>query len=368
MERWLAGGTQSDIFARLPRRRALSPATVESNRVHLRLMLGALVNSGEDPARLVDLQAVITPELIHKACTYHLERAGGERSYVNARIASLAVAIAKHHLKMSGPDLARLQDIAKKLQMPKRGITDRNKTRLRAMDDAGRTDAMINLPWAMAAEVERDVKRTGTSTPPLALKYQTALAIALSLTKCWRIKNLGGLTLGKHVLLRPDGRVVIAIHETEVKNRVPIETELSPRLATMLKAYLQLHRPLLSDFPSDFIFPGSKPGRSKTLGALSHNIKTEIRDRVGIDATTHFFRHLSAKLILDDDPTAIYVVKEHLGHETLETTLGSYVDRQGVAATAHYDALIEAHLTGKAAKRKATVRTAPQTRSRKGRR
>ena len=72
---------------------------------------------------------------------------------------------------------------------------------------------------------------------------------------------------------------------------------------------------------------------------------------MGVDATTHFFRHFSGKLILDDDPTAIRTVQEHLGHKSLSTTLGFYVDRRGTAATARYDALIESHLAGMKSRR-----------------
>lgn len=367
VEVWLTGGEGGDLFSRLPSRRTLRPATVQSNRVHLRLMLGALVIAGEDPALLVDLRAVITPERVLKACTWHLERAGDERSYVNARIASLAVTIATHHLKLSGDSLTSLREIAQRLRMPKRGMTERNKERLRVLDDSGRTDALVNLPWRMAAEVDQEIRRTGTSTFVLALKYQTALALGLALTKCWRIKNLGSLTIGKNLLLRPDGRVVAVFHRTEVKNNSPIETALMPELGKMVHTYLKVHRPMLADAPSDFLFPGKGTGRPKTLGALSQNIKAALAERVGVDATTHFFRHLSGKLILDDDPTAIRTVQEHLGHNTLETTLSYYVDRRGTAATAHYDALIERRMAESKDRRVSRGRISPKARTKKGR-
>ena len=351
VETWLAGSTACDIFARLPSRQTLSPATIQSNKAHMRLMLGALVNTGEDPALLVDLRAVITPERLHKACTYHLERANNQLSAVNAKISSMAVNIATHYLKLSGEGLTRMREIAQRLRMPKRGMTEPNKARLRAMDDAGRTDKMINLPWVMAEEVEQEIRRSGRTTFALALKYQTALAIGLALTKGWRRKNLGNLVIGETLLLRPDGRVMGVFDKTQVKNGMPIETELSPRLANMVHTYLKLHRPLLADTPSDFMFPGTRTGRPKTLGALSHSIKTALIDRVGIDATMHFFRHFSGKLILDDDPTAIRTVQEHLGHKSLSTTLGFYVDRRGAAATARYDALIETRLTAMRSRR-----------------
>jgi hypothetical protein len=129
VESWLAGSAACDIFTRLPSRQTLSPATIQSNKAHLRLMLGALVNTGEDPALLVDLRAVITPERLHKACTYHLERANNQLSAVNAKISSMAANIATHYLKLSGESLTRMREIAQRLRMPKRGMTEPNKAR-----------------------------------------------------------------------------------------------------------------------------------------------------------------------------------------------------------------------------------------------
>jgi len=163
------------------------------------------------------------------------------------------------------------------------------------------------------------------------------------LTRCWRIKNLGGLIIGQNVLLRPDGRVVVAIHESEVKNYAPIETELSPRLESMMHIYLDKHIALLSDSRSGLLFPGTGTGRAKTLGALNQNINSALTERVGVDASNHFFRHFSAKLILDHDPTAIRIVQVHLGHQHLSST-APYADRRGAAAATHVDGLIEGNL------------------------
>ncbi|MDB5381339.1 MAG: hypothetical protein JWO26_971, partial [Rhodospirillales bacterium] len=185
----------------------------------------------------------------------------GERSYVNARIASLALAIATHHLKMAGPDLAQLEKIAKQLRMSKRGMTERNKKRLRAMDDAGRTEALIHLPLLMAAEVDKAVKQTGKSTPSLARKYETALAFELVLFNSWRISNLGGLTIGETLLLRPDGRAVVAFHGSAVKNNQSVETVLSPRAFEMLNTYSHCSPPAAGRLPLQFPVPrkGDRP-------------------------------------------------------------------------------------------------------------
>ena len=91
---------------------------------------------------------------------------------------------------------------------------------------------------------------------------------------------------------------------------------------------------------SDFLFPGTRTGRAKTLGALNQNIKTVLTERVGIAASAHFFRHVAGKLILQNDPRAIRTVQEQLGHQD-SRTLKFYVDSGGSAAAEYFDALID---------------------------
>src|SRR3546814_14223506 len=46
----------------------------------------------------------------------------------------------------------------------------------------------------------------------------------------------------------------------------------------------------------------------------------------GIEMDLHVNRHLVAKLVLDQDPTAMSLVQEILGHEHEETTRAYYAD------------------------------------------
>jgi len=57
--------------------------------------------------------------------------------------------------------------------------------------------------------------------------------------------------------------------------------------------------------------------------------------------TCHQFRHLAAQLILADDPGALSLVSNVLGHRSLKTAYAYYGGNNPQPAARHYDQLIE---------------------------
>ncbi|RVT89281.1 hypothetical protein EOD42_25490 [Rhodovarius crocodyli] len=347
VERWLAGPPSMNIFAKDNPRR-LREATVISCRDHLRLLLGGMVLRGVDAASLVDLRAAITPAHVETSCLFHHERAGGTINHVMAKMSGIALAIGTHHLALTGQPLERLQQIARELRFKKSGdrMTVRNKERLVAMGDAmgpdhTRLDVLLNMPQTLRSEVDAAVKLRSGSTYALALQYQVALILELCLTKSWRIRNLGNLVIGETLILRPDGRAVAIFREDQTKTRTPIETTLGSRATSMLHDYLRVHRPLLGDVSSAYLFPGKQAGRPKTFGAINASVKLITRERVGVQMTVHFFRHLAGDIILRQDLGALHIVQDHLHHADISTTKSFYVGMRSAQATRHYDELLE---------------------------
>jgi integrase len=63
-------------------------------------------------------------------------------------------------------------------------------------------------------------------------------------------------------------------------------------------------------------------------------------EHTGLAWNPHLFRHLSAKLILDDNPGAYEIVRRVLGHRSIETTTSFYCGHEAAAAARHYDEVI----------------------------
>jgi integrase len=56
----------------------------------------------------------------------------------------------------------------------------------------------------------------------------------------------------------------------------------------------------------------------------------------GLQFNPHLFRHLAAKLFLEQRPGQYEVVREVLGHASMRTTTGSYTGGEARAAGDHF--------------------------------
>ena len=87
----------------------------------------------------------------------------------------------------------------------------------------------------------------------------------------------------------------------EVKNRTDLAFDIPPGLAKMLIEYRdQLAPKIIGHRPSRLFV--NVDGTPKNQAALSVLITTYLRRRAGVVLTTHQFRHLSAKVLIDAHP------------------------------------------------------------------
>lgn len=61
----------------------------------------------------------------------------------------------------------------------------------------------------------------------------------------------------------------------------------------------------------------------------------------GLDLCLHVMRHLAGKIILDQDPSAMSLVQELLGHKKLRTTQFYYAEVSKIVAQRRYIHLLE---------------------------
>jgi integrase len=159
-----------------------------------------------------------------------------------------------------------------------------------------------------------------------------------------RIRNLAGLEIGRTLVLQPGGGVGISIPANEVKNRVALAMELPPDSAALVRRYIDTARPRLGDPTSAYLFPGSRLGTPKTMQALRTQISKAMAHEAGVAWHPHLFRHLIAKLVLDDDPGADALVTRSLGQKKgSETARIYYSGYQTAAASRQVDSLVVGH-------------------------
>jgi integrase len=91
-----------------------------------------------------------------------------------------------------------------------------------------------------------------------------------------------------------------------------------------------------------FVNVDGTPKVKQALGALITNC---VRRRAGIALTPHQTRHLSAKVLLDDQPGAFETVRQILGHKNLHHTVLAYAGIDSRRAGRHHQHLIEKALS-----------------------
>lgn len=360
VEAWLAWLGGADPLAERDFR-PLRPTSLRTRKGQIHEYLSALVLQGEDPANMLDLAAVVTAAQAGKALRFFWDRAGAKASVHAGQIAGVVLAIARHWAKLPDAELARIKTMGKRIAVHQTSMTPRNRTRLRALDDPDRQQALLMLPERIRSEVVRDK----VPTQHLAQRLQTAVAIELLTMAPIRIKNLAELRIGVNLLRGRQGGMTLSLPEAEVKNSVAIEIALPTTTARLVDLYLEKYRPLLGPPGSPWLFPGRAAGGHKGTGGLREQIERAVALRCGLVFNPHLFRHFAAKLILEANPGAHGQVQRILGQKTIKTALTYYTGLETGAAFNQYDNQV-LQLRGNGGRRPPMPTSSPRKTSHRG--
>ena len=88
-------------------------------------------------------------------------------------------------------------------------------------------------------------------------------------------------------------------------------------LADRLQVYRNEIAPAVIGERPDAVFV-SLTGKPRTQGAIKVAIEKAVLRHLGVKITPHQFRHLAAKIVLDDNPGAYELVRQLLGHKNSE--------------------------------------------------
>lgn len=212
---------------------------------------------------------------------------------------------------------------------------------MRQFDDPAVLQRLRNLPTRLWAEVKRNQKQNFRTLA----KAQAALAISMLIYMPLRSQNLHGLVFDEHVFLRDPSRSIssLEIPADEVKNKTELAFDIPPHIAKMLIAYRDRIAPKVIGRRPERIFVNAD-GRPKSQAMVAVLIKSYLRKRAGVELTSHQFRHLSAKTVLEVEHGNYEIVRQFLGHKSLKTTVGFYAGIDSRRASRHHQRLLEATL------------------------
>jgi len=217
--------------------------------------------------------------------------------------------------------LEALKGLRRKLGFLPPGLTAKNETLLRRFDDPRLLQDLIELP----DRLWREARRQPAGSRRAFLLFQGALALDLLLHAPLRMENLSALAYDRH-LHWPQGQgkpALLVIGADETKNHEKIDFELSATLADRLWAFRDSIAPqVIGSKPSRvFVTWTGMPRGQKTLALAIGKI---VHRRLGVRLTPHQFRHLAAKIYLDQNPGGFELVRQLLGHKNQKTTVGAY--------------------------------------------
>ena len=303
------------------RTRALASATLRLRRDHIHLAASAACSAGIDPNHLTSLSRLVEPEIFRTILRQQWKERGQKPTSYVVSLASVLIKIATEWVKVPLEQLAALKEIRSKLGRTRSGLTEKNKAMLRRFDDPRLLGKLVNLPDVLWRTARRNL--------PLSTRWfvdlQTALAIDILLHIPLRIENLHALKFDEH-LHWPQAKgkpALMVIREDETKNEEPLEFELPSVLSDRLSAFRNEIAAALIGRRPEFLFV-SKNGKRRSLATLRVAIQRTVIRRVGVKITPHQFRHLGAKLALDDNPGAYEHARQLLGHKALKTTTRFY--------------------------------------------
>lgn len=324
-----------DLLAEADGARPRSKATCAHYRRQILRFAADLVNAGMPADEITGLNVLIEPAIAERGLRQMLARFGNS---TNRSIADMAALLRNLARLLDAPASQRkaLQVLAKKLALPpQKGMTEKNRTRLRVLQEPSQQRRLLGLPDAIFARPLRDSRRHSD-----LLAREDALAIALLLVCPLRIKNLAAIDLTRHIQRPGDGRVFLVIEDGETKTGQPIEFELPLDVVALLDAHAKIRVPHLCPPGTRFLFP-KRCGSSSIDGtALSSRLSKRLRKELGIDMNAHLFRHFAVMMWLDANPGGYEVARRLLGHKQLSHTINLYSGLEAKTASRAFADLV----------------------------
>jgi hypothetical protein len=317
----------------------IRPISAKARENLLRAHASAVVASGRDPSSLKNISDLVEIETAAAGLEHILIRVGGKTSVHVHQIAKLVCTLARRWVKVPKPHQEQLEVIRKQLDPGRHGMTEKNRATLRMFEDpdvVGRFDTLVARVWSKAPPPQ-DMKMAD------AVRLQIALAVELLTFAPVRVKSLASVNIDRNIIDQGHGRhrsVHLFFGKSDVKNGVELEFQLQASTIALLDRYLRDVRPRLLRAPSPWLFPGEGVVH-KCSSLLSQQIADLIETDVGVRVTAHQFRHLAGYLFLKANPGAHEIVRQLLGHRSIDTTLRFYAGMEAAEAVRHFDRHVE---------------------------
>jgi integrase len=270
------------------------------------------------------------------ASTGNVQPAGGQL----AQVAETLRQVATFHVEDLSPEhVAQITAWTREARgdRRRRGLTCKNRDRLRALVPLHRRALLLHLP----AELMRRAREIGAGTREAGRLARTAVALEVLLVCPLRRRSMLALRIDEH-LQRLDARrrriTHLVLPPGDMKNAEPFEWPLPTEAAGLVEEYVAKFRPAIATADNPWLFPSGDRvlSENRFTGAIEDVIARE----VGAEVNIHLLRHFAAWLYLRANPGAYADVQRVLGHRSIETTISFYVGFEAAMAAERFDATV----------------------------
>ena len=290
----------------------------------------ALVSERFPVEQVVGIATLTEPENTRKILTHYFNKAGGKTTRFTGHLAYILKRVAQIYVRADPATIKTLAIYFHKMQPKQIGLSEKNARNLRDLDNRAKA-LLLTAPSKLARRALEPAR------PPhrAAVDLKVAAVVAILLHAPIRGINLCMIEIGRHLKLPNDPEEWGLLHfdAHEVKNRVPITLTLPPEALTIVRQYMKHGRPLLMDPTSPKLFPIAK---RKDQDFLNLQVKQRLRPLTGLNVNLHLFRHIAAKMYLDDNQGQYEVVRNVLGQTRVQTTIQAYCGLEREAAIRHF--------------------------------
>jgi integrase len=311
--------------------RPIKESSARAFRYQIRALASALVLSGVPMEDLTDLSVIVRRAEV--AVGFFVTRHDGtERSVQTHQLASTLLTIGKTWCRLDQAGIEVLQNICSNCCHVQITMTEKNRDKLRVLDDPRIRSLLLALPQTL----ERLAANT-KSARRAAGHMQLAVAIEILINTALRVANLARLDHVRHLRrATANGETHLTIKQQDVKNSVALDKKVPRELVRLIDRFKEKYRPALAGGkPSDFLFP-TPSGKHIASNTLSAAISRETKRHLGVQINPHLFRHFAANLHLERYPGDYETVRQMLGHKSIRTTINFYCGKEADAAFERY--------------------------------
>ena len=289
-------------------------------RLQIRQVASALVHRGYDPRAIRSLNDLVAVDAVNEWARFFRGRQTGQSPVRAYYLIMRFRSIARHWLNADRGHIDRITKIGRHFLPNRRGLRERDRTRLRQFDDPANLRALFELPERLAQEATRRCAEGRNWTKPI----MTAVAIELLLLGPIPIGVLRKLKLGRNVKIDPRSTTIrIVIPAQERARYMDLAFTLPSASAKLLRLYIRRFRSQLTDDAQGWLFP-SKGDTPMTEQWYTWAIRDTPRKSVGLCVNPHLLRQLSVKLFLTRNPNGLEIVRQVMGYKTTRAVSRAY--------------------------------------------